>query len=749
MLTSKIVAVAAVSALAFFAFSAVGCSLCPRTERSSPAVTGGRVRTGPAKITVTPEVCVNPVKTQHVFVATVTDDAGNPLSGVDVEWILSRGGAASVGDIIDVDGGHKVDNGYARSTTGRSAYTISRGNDNAQDDVRIGPGQTWCVITSSEEGQSDMIAYAPAITDWDHHKAFAVKNWMDVGWEVPTDATNRVGEPHTFNFRAFRYSDKSPIAGYNVTWTVLSGDCSLNDSGKSFSAKTDDKGVATVKLTPGATTPGTSEVRIDVVRPAGKDECRCWSEALVGSWTIKKTWVAPSIAIVKTAPARETVGCPFTYEIVVTNTSRELDVREVVVTDPLPAGIVYEKSEPAADVSGSNLRWNTGTLAPGGSCSMRVTVHSTQAGAIENCATVTAEGGLTAKACATTTFSAPKLTIQKTGPAQATACDPITYQIIVCNTGDGDATNVRVVDTLPAGLTTTDQIEWNVGTLTAGETRTFTLCGTAKEPGRLENVATVTADGGLTARATIVTEFVKCQLEITKTAPDLRYFGRPLAYRITVRNVGPVDATGVVVEDPMPTGVTFQNASDGGACNGTTVVWRLGTLAKGQSKTVGVATVVCATEDTTITNTASAHGDCCDNVTASAATRITGRSGILLECVDVDDPIEVGGTENYVIDVINQGNAVDHNVVIKCTLPDQEEFVSAEGPDGLTATVSGGVITFAPIVNLPPATDAPNNRKTYHIRVRAKAAGDVRFRTELTSDMLTSPVTESESTHIY
>src|SRR5512138_1456381 len=151
MLRSKLWAVGALSVLVSLSLAAAGCRYA-RTEGRNPSVESRASRGGPAQVTLTPEVSVDPVKTQHVFVATVTDAAGNPLPGVDVEWILTRSAQQSSGYIIDVDGGQKIDNAYARSTTGRSSYTISRGTANPSDDVRVGPGQTWCMVKSGEEG---------------------------------------------------------------------------------------------------------------------------------------------------------------------------------------------------------------------------------------------------------------------------------------------------------------------------------------------------------------------------------------------------------------------------------------------------------------------------------------------------------------------------------------------------------------------------------------------------------------------
>ena len=58
--------------------------------------------------------------------------------------------------------------------------------------------------------------------------------------------------------------------------------------------------------------------------------------------------------------------------------------------------------------------------------------------------------------CAPTVVIAPKLVIEKTGPAEVLICEPITYKVVVRNTGDGPAENVKVSDELPAGLRTVD-----------------------------------------------------------------------------------------------------------------------------------------------------------------------------------------------------------------------------------------------------------------------------------------------------
>ena len=124
-----------------------------------------------------------PAKTQHVLIATVKDADGKPLVARRVEWLIQEG---SVGSIVELDEsgwlstrGYKVNNKYAVSHTNRNPHVLTRGNDDPSDDIHLKPGQTWCVVTSPVKGDTHVVVYAPAIYDWDKHKIFVVKHWLD------------------------------------------------------------------------------------------------------------------------------------------------------------------------------------------------------------------------------------------------------------------------------------------------------------------------------------------------------------------------------------------------------------------------------------------------------------------------------------------------------------------------------------------------------------------------------------------
>jgi uncharacterized repeat protein (TIGR01451 family) len=61
--------------------------------------------------------------------------------------------------------------------------------------------------------------------------------------------------------------------------------------------------------------------------------------------------------------------------------------------------------------------------------------------------------------------------------------------------------------------------------------------------------------------------------------------GDQLIYRLSVRNLGPSDATDVVITDTLPENVEFVRASSGCLLSGRTVICRIGNLAEGAKET--------------------------------------------------------------------------------------------------------------------------------------------------------------------
>ena len=445
------------------------------------------------------------------------------------------------------------------------------------------------------------------------------------------------------------------------------------------------------------------------------------------------------ILLEKSAPAEVNAGQTFDFTVTARNlTDCRLD--QVVVTDQMPEGFSLKRSSPQAQSAGGNtVKWNLGSIAGGQSKTVNAQGTVSSRGEYEQCLTVS----YVENVCMTISAVEPALKLEKYAPSEVMICDPIPVRVVVTNTGTGNAENVTITDTLPAGLTAPDggrRVTYDVGTLAAGQSREYTFNAKAGKTGSFENTARATAKGGLEDSAKTRTVVRQPVLEISKSGKDMIYQGRPVEYSIEVRNTGDAPARNLQVVDTIPAGSSFMSASSGGQFANGEVVWNLGTLAPTASKSLSVTVRAEAQGD--ITNRVTASAVCADAVSATASTRVEGIAAILLEVIDVSDPIEVGNNETYVITATNQGSAVDRNVQIVATLEEEQEFVSAEG--ATDATVRGKTITFKPLPALQPKAQA-----IWRVKVKALGEGDIRFSLELTSDMLKRPVRETESTHQY
>jgi uncharacterized repeat protein (TIGR01451 family) len=121
---------------------------------------------------------------------------------------------------------------------------------------------------------------------------------------------------------------------------------------------------------------------------------------------------------------------------------------------------------------------------------------------------------------------------------------------------------------------------------------------------------------------------------------------------------------------------------------------------------------------------------------------VEGIAALLFSLADKVDPIEVGGQTSYEIKVVNQGSKAATNVQFAALIPEGMQPVGAQGPT--SESVEGQQVTFAPLEHL-----APQEQAVFQITVTGQAAGDHRFRVQMTSDETTAPVIKEESTRVY
>jgi uncharacterized repeat protein (TIGR01451 family) len=225
------------------------------------------------------------------------------------------------------------------------------------------------------------------------------------------------------------------------------------------------------------------------------------------------TTVTPiaNLAIGKTGPANVLAAGSLTYTISVTNFGPS-SANSVVVTDALPAGVIFQSASGSYTTNSGVVAWDLGTLVNDQVSNVTVTVTAPASGTLTNVANVSSPTQDTnvfdnvTPPVITTVALLADLQIGKTAPANVLAVSNLTYTISVTNFGPSSASSVVVTDALPAGvtfvsatgggLTNAGAVVWSVGTLANGQMSNVTVTVTAPASGTLTNVANVSSPTG-------------------------------------------------------------------------------------------------------------------------------------------------------------------------------------------------------------------------------------------------------------
>jgi uncharacterized repeat protein (TIGR01451 family) len=224
-------------------------------------------------------------------------------------------------------------------------------------------------------------------------------------------------------------------------------------------------------------------------------------------------------------------------------------------------------------------------------------------------------------------------------------------------------------------------------------------------------------------------------LAVLKTGDPEQFLNRRAGYTIVVTNTGDTILKNVAVTDTAPEPTSFVTA-DGAAIDKQTATWIVAELRPGQSKVFKavLTSKVAGTHRNEVAATALGMRE-----VAQASTIWRGLAALLIEAIDDNDPVQIGDTTTYTIRVTNQGTADETNIGLTMKFTDQVKPISAEG-----LTVNGQEMSISSIPKL-----APKESATYKITIQGVRAGDARLKVTLTSDGLTSPVIEEESTRVY
>ncbi len=305
----------------------------------------------------------------------------------------------------------------------------------------------------------------------------------------------------------------------------------------------------------------------------------------------------PALKVGVEGPAAGAVGAPVAYKITVSNPGTG-PATAVVLNAKFDAGLEHEtKLNPVES--------KVGTLAPGESRTVPLTLTARQAGALASVVTARAEGGLTDSASRTVLVKRAEMSLHNTGPAWRYVGRPADWSVELENKGEVPLANVVVRDTLPpevafqtasdGGIPQGNQVTWPVGTLQPGEKRRLTVTTVCKALSpRVSTVASVTADPGIDARAATTLEIRGLPAVRMKVADrdDPVDVGGQTEYRIEVTNQGSLPAEEVRVSAVVPDKMRVLDAKGpaAGQVEGQRVTFpAVGALAPGQSVAYTIA----------------------------------------------------------------------------------------------------------------------------------------------------------------
>ncbi|MEG4334393.1 DUF4347 domain-containing protein, partial [Microcoleus sp. AT9_A2] len=222
-------------------------------------------------------------------------------------------------------------------------------------------------------------------------------------------------------------------------------------------------------------------------------------------------------------------------------------------------------------------------------------------------------------------------------------------------------------------------------------------------------------------------------VSIVKKGPLFAIPNSTITYTITSTNNGPNSAESVLIQDPLPEGLSFVGASDLATYNPTTrtVIWpAIPTLANGASQTRTITATVSPTVTAPLTNTAYSTSSTFDpnlannnssqpisqvstTIVAALADVVTTKTGTTAAAP--------GETVTYTISTVNNGPSTAENVTVTDSIVPGLNIVSL--PNEAVYNADTGIVTFPAIPSLPSGDPPAIN--TVSFIAPASASGSV------------------------
>ena len=443
-----------------------------------------------------------------------------------------------------------------------------------------------------------------------------------------------------------------------------------------------------------------------------------------------------ALRLVKTAtPNPAVAGAALTYTVTLTN-SGPSDATQVVVTDPLPAGLVVlpgglDSTGDActSNAAGTIVSCDYGTVPAGGSRTVvinaLVPAGTTAGTTLTNTATAASPTPDSDPTQRVVTITTPVTAVADISVSKAPVNVPPEagadqgYVISISNNGPSDAVGVQLVDALPPGTTfvsaglangtpcplvgsvvvcssdllsgvsATVQMVVHLDPNIAGNQLVNTV-SVATAPG----TGPATPDPDLSNNTSTVSQTIAARSDLVLakeiTNGSIVAGGR-ISYRMRVTNPGPSDAANLHLDDAVPAGTTLVSAStssDGRCTPGSTVVcnWPLVPVGASRIVTLVVEVPPDAAVGSLISNTATTESDSFDSkpdtATATATGPVTASADVSVTKTLLSGSPVAGGQVRWQIATHNDGPSTARAVVVDDAAPPGVTFTAIAAPAG-------------------------------------------------------------------
>jgi uncharacterized repeat protein (TIGR01451 family) len=472
------------------------------------------------------------------------------------------------------------------------------------------------------------------------------------------------------------------------------------------------------------------------------------------------------LAITKTSPGSEYVpGAPVNYSFTVTNNGPAASPGSIV-TDTLPSQTTFNPAiNPGWTLVGSTLSYVTPALVSGGSTSFALVLlpASDRLGPLVNTASVAVPPGffdrnLSNNTATETDTAKPTVTLGVTKTDNSDTYvpgSPVTYTIVVTNTGPSALVGGTVTDLLPSvassGTWTTsttgsasvspttggNNINATVN-IPKGDSVTFTYIVQTKSDATDDLVNTVVVtppegQGSSTSSTDRDTATPQVDLAVTKTrtSPLPVIAGEVVTYSIVVTSNGPSSITTFTGTDVSVPGLLSPTYSvDTGTYNPNTGIWTANpgdTFDEGESVTFTFSGTVPADATGTLTNTVTGTPPIFDpnpdNNTSTATDTIVVKPVLSITKSDGKGTYVPGTSTTYTIIATNAGPSFLKGGTVSDPLPAQ--VASATWTAVYSAGSSGPESGSGPLnetVNLAPGGTATFQ---FTVQIKPDATGDL------------------------